>query len=190
MSTPHRLADSGIPCCPTLTFLANISDYGKEAGCSQPRIDRIRKNYDEASEALTYAKERGVTMMCGTDSGFAVTPYGEWHAREMEIFVERLGMSPLEAITCGTRNSSIAVDPKNIGTLQVGKLADVLIMKKDPLLDIRVLQDKRSIAAVFLGGKLVDRTPQAEAIRFPWEKNMDISLSELRHDDVRVPTLS
>ena len=30
-------------------------------------------------------------MMCGTDSGFAVTPYGEWHAREIELFVTHLG---------------------------------------------------------------------------------------------------
>ena len=37
-------------------------------------------------------------MMAGTDSGFAVTPYGEWHARELEIFVNDLGFTPAEAL--------------------------------------------------------------------------------------------
>ncbi|QJW85692.1 amidohydrolase family protein [Ramlibacter terrae] len=88
-------------------------------------------------------------MMCGTDSGFAVTPYGQWHARELELFVTLLGMSPLEAITCGTKNSSITVDGANTGTLEVGKFADLLVVDGDPLADIRILQDKGKLAAIY-----------------------------------------
>ena len=87
------LAESGIPCCPTLTFVANVADWGHLVGCSQARIDRFRRDLDEAVINLDYAWRNGVTMMCGTDSGFAVTPYGEWHARERErVGIKQFGL--------------------------------------------------------------------------------------------------
>ena len=61
----------------------------------------------EASvKMVRLAHERGVPLLCGTETGFSVTPIGEWHAREMELFVRDVGLSPLEAITCGTRNGA------------------------------------------------------------------------------------
>ena len=128
---------------------------------------------------LTYAHRNGVSMMCGTDSGFAVTPYGEWHARELELFVSLLGMSPLEAITCGTRNAAITVDSGNIGTLQKGTYADLLVIDGDPLQDIRILQDPQRISAVYLGGEPVDLTPRPPIQRWPWERSLQISEREL-----------
>lgn len=175
-----RLAASGIPCCPALTFTANIAEWGHIAGCSQNRIDRFRRDLDKAAANLGYAWRNGVQMMCGTDTGFAVTPYGEWHARELELFVSLLGMSPLQAITCGTRNAAMTVDAdNNIGTLQIGKLADVLVVNGDPLKDIRILQDRSRLTAILLGGKPVDLTPQPPAQRWPWERSLQISEREL-----------
>lgn len=174
-----RLAESGIPCCPALTFTANVADWGHIAGCSQARIDRFKRDLEKAVTNLTYAHRNGVTMMCGTDSGFAVTPYGEWHARELELFVTLLGMSPLEAITCGTRNASITVDGENTGTLQTGKFADLLVVDGDPLADIRILQDRSKLSAIYLGGQAVDRTPQPPMQRWPWERSLQISEREL-----------
>src|SRR5260221_163165 len=136
-----------------LTLIANLAEWGHLCGCSQPRVDRARRTLDMASEILCYAHTQGATLMCGTDSGFSLTPFGEWHAREMQLFVERIGMTPLEAITCGTRNAAFAVDAASVGTLEPGKWADVLAIKGDPLQDIRVLQDKSAIAAVFKAGQ-------------------------------------
>ncbi|MBI2772432.1 MAG: amidohydrolase family protein [Burkholderiales bacterium] len=180
-----RLAESGIPCCPALTFTANIADWGHIAGCSPSRIDRFKRDLDKAVTNLTYAHRNGVQMMCGTDSGFAVTPYGEWHARELELFVTLLGMSPLEAITCGTKNASITVDGANTGTLEKGKFADLLVVDGDPLADIRILQDKSRLAAIYLGGKPVDQTPQPPMQRWPWERSLQISERELSQPAVR-----
>ena len=179
-----RLADSGIPCCPALTFTANIADWGHVAGCSPARIDRFKRDLEKAVRNLTYAHRNGVTMMCGTDSGFAVTPYGEWHARELELFVTLLGMSPLEAITCGTKNAAVTVDGANLGTLQPGRFADVLVIDGDPLADIRILQDRDRIAAVLLGGRPVDLTPQPAIQRWPWERSLQISERELYRNTV------
>ena len=179
-----RLADSGIPLCPTLTLNMNMAEWGHIAGCSQARIDRVRRDVEKSRETLSYARERGVRMMCGTDTGFAVTPYGEWHAREIELFVTLLGYSPLEAISCGTREAAFAVDPDGIGCLEKGRWADVLVVDGDPLADIRILQDKSRIRAVFKGGEAVDIGARAQPTRWPWEKSLEISHGELRYDAV------
>ena len=180
-----RLAASGIPCCPALTFTANIVDWGHIAGCSQARIDRFRRDLDKAVKNLSYAHRNGVKMMCGTDTGFAVTPYGEWHAREPELFVKLLGMSPLEAITCATRNSAVTVDGGNLGTLETGKLADLLVVDGDPLAEIRILQDRERLHAIYLGGQAIDRTPQPPMHRWPWERSLQISEREIYQSTVR-----
>ena len=123
-------------------------------------------------------------MMCGTDSGFAVTPYGEWHAREMELFVSHLGMTPLQAIACGTKGAAFAVDPDGVGSLEKGRWADVLVVNGDPTRDIRILQDKSKIDAVFKGGLPINLDRRANAIRWPWEKSLEISHGELRYETV------
>jgi imidazolonepropionase-like amidohydrolase len=179
-----RLAESGIPCCPALTFTANVAQWGHIAGCSQARIDRFKRDFDRALGNLSYAWRNGVKMMTGTDTGFAVTPYGEWHARELELFVDALGMSPLEAITCATRNAAVTIDAANVGTLEKGKYADLLVVDGDPLKDIRILQDKGRLAAIYLGGSAVDRKPHPPAQRWPWERSLQISERELYRSTV------
>ena len=46
-------------------------------------------------------------MLTGTDTGFAVTPYGEWNARELELFVEDLGFTPAAALRAAQPGNSI-----------------------------------------------------------------------------------
>jgi imidazolonepropionase-like amidohydrolase len=179
-----KLAASGIPLCPALTLIANIAEHGHLCGCSAPRVERNRRNFDTAIEILRYAHAQGVTLMCGTDTGFAITPFGEWHAREMEIFVTHVGMSPLEAIVCGTKNAGFAVDSANVGTLEPGKFADVLVVDGDPLEDIRILQDKSRIRAVFQEGRAVDLARTAHVEKFPWERVMAVSGTELYYETV------
>jgi imidazolonepropionase-like amidohydrolase len=151
---------------------------------SQARIDRFKRNLDAAVSILEYAHRQGVVFMCGTDSGFAITPYGEWHAREMELFVKYLGMSALDAITSGTRHSAIAIDADNVGTLEPGKLADVLVVDGDPVRDIALLQDKARIRAVLKGGTPVTLGSRKSATRWPWERAMIMTQSELTYGTV------
>ena len=99
------------------------------------------------------AYDAGVPLLCGSESGFSVTPYGHWHAREMELFVRYLGLTPLEAITCGTRNGAFALRMAGeVGTLEMGMLADVIVVDGDPLDDIRILGDKSKLRHVIAGG--------------------------------------
>lgn len=106
---------------------------------------------------LTRAHAAGVKILTGSETGFAVTPVGEWHACELEMLVEYVGMSPLESITCATANGAFAMRLEGeIGTLQAGRLADVLVIDGNPLADIRILQDKTKISEVISRGRRVD----------------------------------
>ena len=93
-------------------------------------------------------------------------------------------MSPLQAISCGTKEAAFAVDPDGIGSLEKGRWADVLVVNGDPVANIALLQDKSCIRALFKGGAALDLTPQAPATRWPWEKSLEISHGELRYDAV------
>jgi imidazolonepropionase-like amidohydrolase len=143
---------------PTLTLLRNTMDF------IQPHDPATRSGmaflfeaeFYTAIEALKKAKAAGVRMPIGTDSGFAVTPYGEWHARELAIFVEHLGFTPIEALRAATSVGASVVRPTDrVGTLAAGYRADILVVDGDPTEDITILMEQSKIAQVFRGGKII-----------------------------------
>jgi imidazolonepropionase-like amidohydrolase len=149
---------SGSAIGPTLTFPRNIIDFTAPYDAAQlkGRVVEVQKEFDIACTNLSRAKKAGVPMMIGTDSGFAITPYGEWHAREMEIFVTRLGFTPAEALRAATEISArFMAEEKKIGTLAAGRLADFIAVEGSPLDNIAILQDKSRIRHVHMAGKEV-----------------------------------
>ena len=86
-----------------------------------------------------------------------MTPYGEWHARELEIFVTHLNFTPSEALRSAIGvNATILRDSQKLGGLAKGRHADILAIDGNPLEDIRVLQDRSRIKHILLGGKPVE----------------------------------
>jgi imidazolonepropionase-like amidohydrolase len=84
--------------------------------------------------------------------GFAWNPHGTY-ARELTFFVRYVGFSPLEVIRCATRTGAeIMGRDREFGTLEAGKLADVLVADGDVLADISLLEDRRRFRAVLQGG--------------------------------------
>ena len=71
--------------------------------------DVFRGEIKATAAMVRRAFDAGVPILCGSESGFALTPYGHWHARELEVFVAELGLSPVEAIMCATKNNALAV---------------------------------------------------------------------------------
>jgi imidazolonepropionase-like amidohydrolase len=111
----------------------------------------MRKAYDE-----------GVRLLSGSESGFALTPYGHWHGRELQILVEELGLSELEAITIATKNGAWAMRMEDeLGVIAPGMLADVLVIDGDPTTDITMINDKSRFRNVISRGAMVD-------IASPW----------------------
>jgi imidazolonepropionase-like amidohydrolase len=155
----EAVIESGAAICPTFTFLANLADFGDRVGAGAGMTDIFRGEITATAKVMRRAYDHGVRLLCGSESGFALTPYGHWHAREMEVFVAELGLSPLEAITCATRNNAFAMRlDGRVGVVAPGYLADVIVVAGDPSADIRLLQDRSRLKAVIARGKEIDLT--------------------------------
>ncbi len=148
---------SGAAICPTFTFLANLADFGEKVGAGAGMEDVFRGEIGATAKMMRRAYDAGVPILCGSESGFALTPYGHWHGREAEVLVNELGLTPMEAIVCATANGAIAMRSEGrLGLLAEGCLADVLVLDGDPLTDIRVLNDRSRISEVISRGRRVD----------------------------------
>ena len=155
--------DRQIPICPTMTFTANVAQHGHEVGVDPNYIDHKRRELDALAEIHIKCIQAGVPFMMGSEAGFAITPYGQWHTRELELMVDILGMRPMDAIIAATANNAKAFGWEDqVGRLVPGLWADFLVIDGDPLQDIRILSDRSRIRAVYQGGVLIDRSPSAE----------------------------
>jgi len=102
----------------------------------------------------------GIRIAMGTDSG--VGHHGT-NAEELERMVEG-GLTPMQAIVATTKTASECVHmEKEIGTLEPGKLADLLVVEGDPLTDTRILQDKDRLALIMQGGRAHKNTLETRA---------------------------
>ena len=146
------------PIVPTLTFQANLAEFGESVGASEDYREIFKKEITDNVENYKKIHKAGVPLLCGTESGFSITPYGEWHYRELEVFVNEIGMTNLEAIKCATQNASKSIKMEGkLGTLEKDMLADILIIDGDPLKDITVLGDKSKLTHIFIDGKEVNQ---------------------------------
>lgn len=156
---------------PTLTLLVNlIGAASGDAGASGR--DAFKREVDAASENLHRAWKAGVPLICGSESGWSPVPYGQWHGREMEVFVELLGMTPLEAIHANTLAATRLLKRygHEVGCLEAGRFADILVVPGDPSKDIRLLQFPKKFDYIFKGGQPIDRTPPTPRKRKWYER--------------------
>ena len=175
--------DSGVPLCPTVTFAQNIVDYGAECGSEIGHADFRKREIEGLIESYRRAYAAGIPIMAGSETGFSMSPYGEWHAREIELLVSLFGLSPMDAILAMTRNNAVAAGwDKDVGTLQVGRFGDILLVDGNPLDDVRILQDPKKISTIFKAGEEVDRTPVPPRIRMAHERGFAVSMKRLRRD--------
>lgn len=175
--------DKRVPICPTMTFTANIVEWGQQVGVDPNYIEAKKRELDALADVHRRAHEAGIVMLAGSEAGFAITPYGEWHSREIELMVELIGMSPMDAILTATRNNAVALGWQGrVGTLEPGAAADILILDGDPLVDIKILGQPDKIVAVFKDGNEVDRQGgEFERARMSHERGFVVSALPLHH---------
>ena len=161
------MIEKNIPLVPTFTFQANLIDYADKMDASKDYKDIFEKEIEDNVPMFRKAFEAGVPFLCGSETGFSVTPYGDWHYKELEVFVDKLGLTPLEAITCGTKNASQAMRRDDLGVIAEGNIADLIVISEDPSKDVSRLGNKDLIEKVFLNGKEVDLTPAPKRINDP-----------------------
>jgi imidazolonepropionase-like amidohydrolase len=107
---------------------------------------------EAALDGLAKMKKRGIRVLPGGDFGIAWMPHGTY-ARDLENFVTMLGYTPMETILAATRlGGGIMRRPHELGQVKPGYLADLLLVAKDPLQDIRVLQDRANLLAIMKDG--------------------------------------
>jgi len=158
------VAEAGVPLMPTMTFLQHALEVGHQFGRGPRELDFIKRNWDSAVGMLERARALGITILCGTDSGNSpLMPYGQLHAHEPEILVRYGGYTPLEAIAACTRNNAFVIGLEHeLGILEAGRLADIILLDSDPLADIRVLQGGQHLAMVIKDGRVMDLNGAAD----------------------------
>ena len=179
--------DSGTPICPTLTFTANIVEWGRDVGVDPNYIEVKKRELDALARIQRRAHEAGIPMLAGSEAGFSVTPYGEWHARELELMVKLIGMSAMDAIKAATANNAAAFGWKgDVGTLTRDARADLLIVDGDPLADVAILGDPKRIAMILHEGEEVDRRESIpERKRMAHERGFGVSQLRLSREDAQ-----
>lgn len=161
------IAQRGVFVVPALNYQRAILERGAEFGFSSEFL--AATGYQQELEAA-YANMRrlfdaGVRVLPGGDYGFAWCPHGEY-ARDLQTFVEEIGLTPMQTLIAATRwGSELMQMEDRIGTLEAGKLADLLLVDGNPLDDIRILQDRSRIALVMQGGAIKAGTLAHQAAR-------------------------
>ena len=157
--TIGMIREKGTHVTPTLSHRTDHAiEMRREQGTSQFVLKKMKSIQENCFDTFQKMHKAGINIAMGTDMGF--DPEMGTNAAELEIYVN-LGMSPMDALLTCTRNAARAIKlDKQIGTLEAGKLADVVAVAGDPLADIRCLQDKKNIQIVMREGKVyADRRP-------------------------------
>ena len=141
-----------VPVVPALYFeLASIKN-GPAYGLGQRVIDGHQETLDGGAESARRILKEGGRLGMGGDYGFAWNPHGDY-AKELTFFVNYVGFTPLQTIMCATKTGAeILGRGHELGTLEVGKLADVLIVDGDVANDISLLEKREKFIAVMQGG--------------------------------------
>jgi imidazolonepropionase-like amidohydrolase len=146
------LLERNTPVVPALQFEYASIETGPSFGMPQAVVDGHKETLEGGAESARMILRAGGRLGMGGDYGFAWNRHGEY-AKELTFFVRHVGFSPLETITCATKTGAeIMKRDTEIGTLEVGKLADILVVNGDVLHDIAILEDRSRFLAVMQGG--------------------------------------
>jgi imidazolonepropionase-like amidohydrolase len=149
----------GIIFVSTLTVYKSPTDFGAETGRAN-EIERGKMQFELSSQAFKKIRKAGGIVAIGTDSGgeSLVQKYGS-AAIELELLVKYADFSPMEVIVAATKNGALACFMGDkTGTIEPGKLADIIVVDGDPLADITILRNPEKISLVIFEGQVkVDR---------------------------------
>jgi imidazolonepropionase-like amidohydrolase len=148
------LVKSKIIIVPTLSiYVRNYRDPSKP--CSTAEREARERQHTELLERVKKAHQAGVKIAFGTDTYRVLRDYWTSAAYELQMYVEA-GLKEKDAITFVTKNASEALGlEKKVGTIEMGKLADMIVVDGNPLDDIKILADNDKIHYVLKNGEVV-----------------------------------
>jgi imidazolonepropionase-like amidohydrolase len=158
------LLERNTPVVPALQFEYASIECGPQFGMPQTVVDGHKETLEGGAESARMILKAGGRLGMGGDYGFAWNPHGGY-AKELTFFVKHVGFTPLETITCATRTGAeIMGRAHEFGTLEAGKLADILVVDGDVVGDIAVLEDRSRFIAVIQGGVIKAGTLAARPV--------------------------
>jgi len=143
----------GVYLVPTLAAPRDVLAFAEATPGALPEVmlNKAKAVADDHSASIRKAIQAGVKIAMGTDSG--VGPHGR-NARELGLMVEH-GMTPMQSIVASTLEAArlLRLD-KEIGTLEPGKLADLLVVEGAVLENIRLVEQADKVDLVMQAGKI------------------------------------
>jgi imidazolonepropionase-like amidohydrolase len=153
----EEMASRGTFLVPTLKVLHDMTSGEGVASWMQEKAKYIMEDH---SKSICEAISAGVPIAMGTD---AATPFN-YHGRnavELQLLSE-CGMPSMQAIRASTSYAARLLGWQDwLGTIEPGKVADLIVLRKNPLDDLRVFSDGQSIAMVLKDGKVVAKSSGA-----------------------------
>ena len=129
-----------------------LGQYERYAKFSPERLNNAREGYKKLEDLMRRYVKAGGLLRAGSDPNNGLPGLGVH--QEMVMFVEA-GITPMQAIQAGTINSAKAFrKDKDYGTVEAGKVADIVVIDGDPMKDMWTVQN---VTLVVQGGKIVDR---------------------------------
>ena len=145
------MKEHGVFLVPTLAIFELVSRHGREYGAPESMIEKINGIRDVGPQSLEIAKAIGLKIGSGSD---VFGPYAVSRALSLELQAAVLGA--MGSIISATRtNAELLGVADDIGTLEPGKLADLIVIDGDPLADISILQDEENVNLVMQSGRVV-----------------------------------
>ncbi|MFW5983196.1 MAG: amidohydrolase family protein [bacterium] len=148
----QMMIDKQVYLIPTLAPDYYMTKFGKKGGVAPFMVEKLKEKKEARIESLSRAVQNGVKIAVGSDAG---TPYNyhKNNANELMVIVNEGIMSAADALVCATNNSSEACGiSDNVGTLEPGKIADIVVVKGNPLANIEVLTRSENILLVMKEG--------------------------------------
>ena len=142
------------------------NSFGRRGGADR---ERSSSSYDDMERSVARLSSAGASIVLGSDSGIPGHFFGYAEHRELELMVEA-GLSPAEAIVAATSRPAEVLQTVNVGTLEVGKSADFILLDGNPLEDIT---NTRRIAGVYLRGVELDRVRLRLSLSADLARNLD-----------------
>jgi hypothetical protein len=133
------------------TIAALKSPERQERLASGPNFPKYREVLRNAMVNFATQAKNGVAYGMGTDSGPSARFPGYFAHWELELMVQA-GVTPLQALTAATGTNAKFIGANQAGTIQKGKWADLLVLDRDPVADIR---NTRAINSVYVAGRKV-----------------------------------
>src|SRR6266545_5560830 len=149
---------------PGLDYIVSTLEYAEQGGFGwlgsyANFLDKThyKVELEATTENIGKMKRRGVRILMGSDFGFSWCAHGTY-ARELTHYVKLAGFSPMEVLVAATKLGAEAMRMGDkIGTVQPGKLADLIVVDGNPLEDITILEDRKKITHVMKGGQFFRR---------------------------------